>query len=119
MNVLLNSLVSIPIIASGGVTTSLVLPGSANIIGGEAYAIKNRVPPSLSVNGMLVEGNATNAQRYMKFACGGNPKKFHAKFPERPKSRMGIVLFYPESVGEPADNIRPGHFANFLTELEH
>jgi hypothetical protein len=41
---------------------------------------------------MLVEGNATSAQRYMKFACGGNPKKFHARFPERPKSRMGEVM---------------------------
>lgn len=29
------------IIASGGVTSSLILPGSANIMGGEAYLVKN------------------------------------------------------------------------------
>jgi hypothetical protein len=74
------------------VTTSLILPGSTNIIGREGFAIKNHVPSSLSVADMLVEGNATSAQRYMKFACGGNPKKFHARFPERLKSRMGEVM---------------------------
>src|SRR6202035_238047 len=29
------------VIASGGVTTSLILPGSANIMGGEAVLVKN------------------------------------------------------------------------------
>lgn len=33
------------IIASGGVTTSLILPGSANIMGGEAVVVKNAFKP--------------------------------------------------------------------------
>ena len=33
---------AIPMIRSGGVTTSLVLPGSGNVMGGEAVYVKLR-----------------------------------------------------------------------------
>jgi hypothetical protein len=46
-------------IASGGVTTSLILPGSANNIGGEAYVLKLRKVPTLSVEDMLIQYNIT------------------------------------------------------------
>lgn len=81
----------VPIIASGGVTTSLILPGSTNIIGGQGLAIKNRVPESLSVVDMQVEYKIDQPQKHLKMACGFNPKAFHSDFHERPNSRMGIV----------------------------
>ncbi|RKU43925.1 hypothetical protein DL546_000883 [Coniochaeta pulveracea] len=71
---------SIKIIASGGVTSSLVLPGSANIIGGEAYLVKNIPFPGIDeepvVEELLLEhGLAEDGrQRYLKMACGENPK---------------------------------------------
>jgi imidazolonepropionase-like amidohydrolase len=79
---------AIPMIASGGVTTSLVLPGSANIIGGEAFAIKNVVPQDQLVESMLVEPwDAANRTRWMKMACGENPK---GVYPKQTNTRMGL-----------------------------
>jgi hypothetical protein len=67
-------------ISSGGVTTSLILPGfaltmnsvdgdrSANNIGGEAYALKLRKVPTLSVDDMLVQYSiTTKPERWSPF----------------------------------------------------
>ncbi|KAK7733960.1 hypothetical protein SLS53_008112 [Cytospora paraplurivora] len=68
------------LIASGGVTSSLIIPGSANIIGGEGAAVKNARRPGadgeLVVEEMLLEHgvDAGERRRYMKLACGENPK---------------------------------------------
>ena len=63
---------------SGGVTTSLALPGSGNLMGGEALAIKLRPVSTLSVEDMQVSAGADESEekiwRYMKMACGENPK---------------------------------------------
>ncbi|KAJ8058223.1 hypothetical protein OCU04_012419 [Sclerotinia nivalis] len=67
------------IIASGGVTTSLLIPGSANIIGGEGVLVKNLVPggetgEEVVENVLLEHGIPTEERRrYMKMACGENP----------------------------------------------
>jgi hypothetical protein len=45
---------AIQIINSGGVTTSLILPGSSDLMGGEAYAIKHIIPPSNLTTDMLI-----------------------------------------------------------------
>ncbi|KAK8031138.1 carbohydrate esterase family 9 [Apiospora arundinis] len=71
---------STEIIASGGITTSLILPGSANTMGGEGAVIKNMLKSGESgeyvVEEMLLERGipAEDRHRYMKFACGENPK---------------------------------------------
>jgi hypothetical protein len=63
-------------IRSGGVTTSLILPGSANIMGGEAYIVKNVLRAGKdgeeSVEDMLLDHGLarTDRRRYMKMACG-------------------------------------------------
>lgn len=76
-------------IASGGVTSSLVIPGSANIMGGEGAVVKNRLRPGpggeFVVEEMLLEhgiddagGDGAGARhRYMKMACGENPKRVY------------------------------------------
>jgi hypothetical protein len=83
----------IQVIKSGGVTTSLVLPGSGNSIGGEAYAIKHAVGkkdgrPEISVADMLADPDRN--WRYMKMACGENPKNVYGRaIGGSPFTRMG------------------------------
>ncbi|CAO2649825.1 Nn.00g011170.m01.CDS01 [Neocucurbitaria sp. VM-36] len=83
----------IEFIKSGGVTTSLFLPGSGNNIGGEAYVLKFAVGPKngrpeISQQDMLADPDRT--WRYMKMACGENPKRVYGKAGERgPYSRLG------------------------------
>lgn len=67
-------------IAAGGVTSSLILPGSNNLIGGEAVTVKN-APGSGAygepvVRDLLLERGVPHAERrrYMKTAFGENPK---------------------------------------------
>ncbi|KNG89129.1 hypothetical protein ANOM_002995 [Aspergillus nomiae NRRL 13137] len=82
---------AIKIIASGGVTSSLVLPGSANIIGGEAYMVKN-LPLSGAAGEPVVEELLLeygllekDRQRYLKMACGENPKRVYGN------TRLGLT----------------------------
>jgi hypothetical protein len=71
------------IIASGGVTSSLILPGSANIMGGEAFPIKNVLRSGEHgeeiVEELLLEHGIpkANRRRYMKMACGENPRRVY------------------------------------------
>lgn len=80
-------------IKSGGVTTSLFLPGSGNNIGGEAFVLKFAVGPKngrteISQQDMFADPDRT--WRYLKMACGENPKRVYGKVGERgPYSRLG------------------------------
>lgn len=69
---------ALKVVASGGITTSLILPGSGNLMGGEAAVVKLRPVPTLSGQDMLITANITEQDhekiwRYMKMACGENP----------------------------------------------
>ncbi|KAH8884902.1 hypothetical protein GQ53DRAFT_751554 [Thozetella sp. PMI_491] len=83
----------IQVIKSGGVTTSLILPGSANNMGGEAFVIKHAVGKKdgrneTSAVDMLADPE--RSWRYMKMACGENPKRVYGKSGEHgPTSRLG------------------------------
>lgn len=68
---------------AGGVTTELLLHGSANMIGGQAVVIKNKF--GLDRNAMLFP----NAPRSIKFASGENPKRVYGSRNELPSTRMG------------------------------
>ncbi|KAJ1562582.1 hypothetical protein HK405_010403 [Cladochytrium tenue] len=84
-----------PLILSGGVTTSLVLPGSALLMGGEAVAVKmlttrTNLPEDLAVDrGMRGGQRDGRSWRWMKMACGENPKRRGARSGTMPTSRMG------------------------------
>ncbi|KAF8897044.1 carbohydrate esterase family 9 protein [Gymnopilus junonius] len=80
---------SYPLSIAGGVTTSLVLPGSANAIGGQAFVIKLRETKERSPSSMLLEPpyninisfpnpNSPPRWRHMKHACGENPSSVYA-----------------------------------------
>ncbi|KAI4593686.1 hypothetical protein KJ359_009170 [Pestalotiopsis sp. 9143b] len=83
----------IQVIKSGGVTTSLILPGSGNNIGGEAFVIKHAVGKAdgrneTSATDMLADPDRN--WRYMKMACGENAKRIYGKVGSQgPVSRMG------------------------------
>jgi imidazolonepropionase-like amidohydrolase len=77
---------AIALILGGGVTTSLVLPGSGNVMGGEGAYVK--LKSSKNVHDMLIAG----APRALKMACGENPKRVYGSSGRIPSSRMGIGL---------------------------
>jgi imidazolonepropionase-like amidohydrolase len=68
---------------AGGVTSELLLHGSANMIGGQAVVIKNKF--GLSKEEMLFP----NAPRSIKFASGENPKRVYGTKNQLPSTRMG------------------------------
>ena len=68
---------------AGGVTTELLLHGSANMIGGQAVVIKNKV--GLDRDAMLFP----NAHGSIKFASGENPKRVYGSRNQLPSTRMG------------------------------
>jgi imidazolonepropionase-like amidohydrolase len=68
---------------AGGVTTELLLHGSANMIGGQAVVIKNKF--GLSRDAMIFP----NAPRSIKFASGENPKRVYGSRNQLPSTRMG------------------------------
>ncbi|KUI58358.1 hypothetical protein VP1G_05666 [Cytospora mali] len=100
----------IQVIKSGGVTTSLVLPGSGNNIGGEAYVIKHAVGKpdgreEISVEDMLADPEKN--WRYMKMACGENAKRIYGKVGERgPVSRLGESWEFRHAFEQAANVIR-------------
>lgn len=87
------------VIKSGGVTSSLILPGSGNNIGGEAYVIKHAVGPAdgrpeLSIESLLADPEHT--WRYMKMACGENAKRVYGRAGRDfgPYSRLGEAWYF-------------------------
>ena len=72
---------------AGGITSLMVLPGSANLFGGRAVTLKN--VPSRTVQGMKFPG----APYGLKMACGENPKRVYG---DRggPATRMGNFAGY-------------------------
>jgi imidazolonepropionase-like amidohydrolase len=68
---------------AGGVTTVMVLPGSANLIGGQAAVLKLR--EGGTVEAMRFDG----APGHMKMAFGENPKRVYGERGAAPSTRMG------------------------------
>ncbi|OJD40452.1 carbohydrate esterase family 9 protein [Diplodia corticola] len=100
----------IQVIKSGGVTTSLVLPGSGNNIGGEAFVVKHAVGKpdgreEVSAADMLADPDRT--WRYIKMACGENPKRVYGKVGEHgPTSRMGESWEFRHAFEQAANLVR-------------
>lgn len=69
---------------AAGVTTALIVPGSANLIGGRGFTIK--LVPGLSAAQLRFPG----APDSMKMACGENPKRTYGRR-GGPSTRMGNV----------------------------
>ncbi len=72
----------------GGITTLLILPGSANLIGGRGVTLRN--VPARTAQGMKMPG----APYTLKMACGENPKRVYGSKGRSPSTRMGNVAGY-------------------------
>jgi imidazolonepropionase-like amidohydrolase len=75
-------------LATGGVTSMQILPGSANLFGGRSVTVKN--VPARGVYGMKFPG----APYGLKMACGENPKRVYGGKGRAPSTRMGNVAGY-------------------------
>ena len=85
---------------AGGVTTSLLLHGSANMIGGQAVVIKHKY--GANRDALLFPG----APRSIKFASGENPKRVYGGRDQLPSTRMGNFEVQREALVQAQDYMR-------------
>ncbi|KAI1416994.1 composite domain of metallo-dependent hydrolase [Hypoxylon sp. FL1857] len=85
---------AIPVIASGGVTTSLVLTGAKNQISGEGVVVKMKRADS--IRGMLLNLTESGGkpQRYLKMAMGENQKRQFEHVSSGPSTRLGESYWF-------------------------
>ncbi|CAH0035106.1 unnamed protein product [Clonostachys rhizophaga] len=83
-----------PVVASGGVTTSLVLTGAKNSISGEGAVLKMKRGDSVSDLLVNLTEFGGKPQRYLKMAMGENQKRQFQKVPGGPVSRLGESYVY-------------------------
>jgi imidazolonepropionase-like amidohydrolase len=67
---------------AGGITTALILPGSANLVGGQGFTVAMR--PARTTDEAAFPG----APATVKMACGENPKRVYGE-KGGPSTRMG------------------------------
>lgn len=74
---------------SAGVTTIFVLPGSANVVGGQ--------PVCLKTAGLSIDTMAIRQPAGLKVAFGENPKRVYHSKNKMPSTRMGIAALMRQS----------------------
>jgi imidazolonepropionase-like amidohydrolase len=78
--------------AAGGVTSLLVLPGSANLIGGRGFPVK------LHFGRSAAEMRFPGAKDGLKMACGENPRRVYGSMQHRaPATRMANVAGFRQA----------------------
>ncbi|HVP44201.1 MAG TPA: amidohydrolase family protein [Terriglobales bacterium] len=85
---------------AGGVTTSLLLHGSANMVGGQSIVIKHKY--GLGRDQLLFP----SAPRSIKFASGENPKRVYGSRQQLPSTRMGNFAVQRQALAEAQDYMR-------------
>lgn len=85
---------------AGGVTTSLLLHGSANMIGGQAIVIKHKY--GAARDEMLFP----NVPPSIKFASGENPKRTYGNREQLPSTRMGNFAVQRQALVEAQDYMK-------------
>ncbi len=80
---------------SGGVTTVMITPGSANPIGGQCCIMK--------VVGNIAEDGVVKESSGMKFAFGENPKHIYGGQKKFPSTRMGTAAVIREMLMKAQD----------------
>lgn len=77
-------------VIAGGITTSLIAPGSANIIGGQCAVIKTH---GKSIDKMVIRQPAA-----IKIAFGENPKRRYNELEKMPSTRMAIAALLRQTL---------------------
>ncbi len=75
-----------------GVTTIQILPGSANVLGGEGVVVKTA--------GVLADSMVRRAPSGMKGAFGENPKNLYKSLKKYPSTRMAVAACMREAFTE-------------------
>jgi imidazolonepropionase-like amidohydrolase len=84
--------------AAGGITSLLVLPGSANLIGGRGFPVK------LHFGRSAVEMRFPGARDVLKVACGENPRRaYGVERKSAPMTRMANVAGYRQAFAQARD----------------
>ncbi|MFL5355408.1 amidohydrolase family protein [Archangium sp.] len=84
--------------AAGGITSLLVLPGSANLIGGRGFPVK------LHFGRSAAEVRFPGAKDVLKMACGENPRRVYGAMQHRaPATRMANVAGYRQAFAKARD----------------
>jgi imidazolonepropionase-like amidohydrolase len=78
---------------AGGVTTALILPGSANLIGGRGYTVTMRPARTAA------EAGFPGAPPTVKMACGENPKRVYGE-KGGPQTRMAEYAAFRAAFAE-------------------
>ncbi len=78
-----------------GITTVMTSPGSANVLGGEAAAIKTT---GIVIDDMLVKDPVG-----LKAAFGENPKRVYSERKKSPQTRMAVAALLRESLMQAQD----------------
>jgi len=81
---------------AGGVTAALILPGSANLIGGRAFTVVMRTGQDAD------DVRFPGAPPALKMACGENPKRTYGD-KGGPKTRMGEYAAFREAFQQAAE----------------
>jgi imidazolonepropionase-like amidohydrolase len=71
-----------------GITTVQIMPGSANVIGGETVVLKTA--------GDIVDEMVIKSPAGLKAATGENPKRVHGEKGRMPETRMGVAALLRE-----------------------
>jgi imidazolonepropionase-like amidohydrolase len=96
-----------------GITTVQVMPGSANVIGGEMIVLKTA--------GQIIDEMVIRNPSGLKAATGENPKRFHGGKGIMPTTRMGVAAILREKFIEAQsyiENLKAGKAERKL-ELEN
>jgi imidazolonepropionase-like amidohydrolase len=96
---------------AGGVTTIHVLPGSANLVGGQGVTL--RLVRALSAREMRMP----DAPPTMKLACGENPMRTYGAKSAEPQTRMAEVAMLRQKLENArAHRVKPDEAHDFANE---
>lgn len=79
----------------GGVTSAVIKPGSANVIGGQTVAIK-------TWGGRTIDEQVILEPVSVKSALGENPKRFHGD-KRMPRTRLGVAYLLRQAMADAQD----------------
>lgn len=82
----------------GGVTTVQILPGSANVVGGEGCVVKT--------HGRVVEDMVVRRLSGLKVAFGENPKRVYGEKKQLPSTRMGTAAVLRDQLTKAQNYLR-------------
>jgi len=94
----------------GGITTVQILPGSANVIGGEMGIFKTA--------GTVVDDMVVQAPSGLKAATGENPKRVHGGKGNLPTTRMGVAALIRQKLIEAQNYLEKNEDRERNLELE-